>query len=80
MKEWISNYIDAERKALDTIPVDQVADAIETVKEALNNDRQIFVFGNGGSAADGFLTELTGRKSKRIFQNFDFRSGKVVFS
>ena len=52
MKEWISNYIAAERKALDTIPVDQVADAIETVKEALNNDRQIFVFGNGGSAAN----------------------------
>ena len=50
MKEWISDYIAAERKALDTIPVDQVAAAIETVKEVLQNDRHIFVFGNGGVA------------------------------
>ena len=30
MKEWISDYIAAERKALDTIPVDKVAAAIES--------------------------------------------------
>lgn len=30
------------------------------------------VIGNGGSAAIGFLIELTGRKSKRTFKKFDF--------
>ena len=72
MKEWISNYIAAERKALDTIPVDQVADAIETVKEALNNDRQIFVFGNGGSAANcsHFATDLGKGSSDAVGKRF----------
>ena len=72
MKEWISNYIAAERKALDTIPVDQVADAIESVKEALNNDRQIFVFGNGGSAANcsHFATDLGKGSSDAVGKRF----------
>ena len=72
MKEWISDYIAAERKALDTIPVDQVADAIETVKEALNNDRQIFVFGNGGSAANcsHFATDLGKGSSDAVGKRF----------
>ena len=72
MKEWISNYIAAERKALDTIPVDQVADAIETVKEALKNDRQIFVFGNGGSAANcsHFATDLGKGSSDAVGKRF----------
>ena len=51
MKEWISDYIAAEQKALASIPVEQVEQAIQAVKEALQNDRQIFVFGNGGSAS-----------------------------
>ena len=72
VKEWISNYIAAERKALDTIPVDQVADAIESVKEALNNDRQIFVFGNGGSAANcsHFATDLGKGSSDAVGKRF----------
>ena len=48
MKEWISDYIAAERKALDTIPVDKVAAAIEKVKEALQSaekfNARIFTF------------------------------------
>ena len=49
MKEWISDYIAAEQKALASIPVEQVEQAIQAVKEALQNDRQIFVFGNGAA-------------------------------
>ena len=52
MKEWISEYISAEQEALASIPVDQVADAIDAVKNTLKEDRQIFVFGNGGSASN----------------------------
>lgn len=72
MKEWISDYIAAERKALDTIPVDKVAEAIETVKEALKNDRQIFVFGNGGSASNcsHFATDLGKGSSDSVGKRF----------
>jgi D-sedoheptulose 7-phosphate isomerase len=72
VKKWISEYIAAERRALDTIPVDQVAAAIETVKEALQNDRQIFVFGNGGSAANcsHFATDLGKGSSDAVGKRF----------
>ncbi len=72
MKEWISDYLAAERKALDTISVDPVADAIETVKCALQNDRQIFVFGNGGSSSNcsHFATDLGKGSSDAIGKRF----------
>ncbi len=72
MKKWISNYIAAEQKALASIPVDQVAEAIETVKAALENDRQIFVFGNGGSASNSshFATDLGKGSSDAVGKRF----------
>ncbi len=38
-------------KALAGIDSEKVQQAIEVLKEARENDRQIFVFGNGGSAS-----------------------------
>lgn len=72
MKEWVSNYIDAEKRALDSIPVDAVVRAIETVKGALKDDRQIFVFGNGGSASNcsHFATDLGKGASDAIGKRF----------
>src|SRR5438445_7444579 len=60
MNEWIANYIAAQKAALDSIPVAKVARWIETLQAALRLDRQIFVFGNGGSAANSshFVTDL----------------------
>lgn len=37
--------------ALDTVDLDRVGDLIEVFRSAREHDRQIFVFGNGGSAA-----------------------------
>jgi len=73
MREWISDYIAAEQKALATIPVDQVAEAIETVKEALTEDRRIFVFGNGGSASNcsHFATDLGKGSSDAVGKRFN---------
>jgi len=60
MKQWISDYICAQKATHDSIPVEAVATLIETLRRALNEDRQIFVFGNGGSAANAshFATDL----------------------
>ena len=60
MNDWIANYIAAQKAALDSIPVEKVARLIATLREALRQDRQIFVFGNGGSAANAshFVTDL----------------------
>ena len=76
MKEWVSNYIAAEKRALDSIPVDEVVKAIETIKDALQNDRQIFVFGNGGSAANcsHFATDLGKGASDAVGRRFNVTS------
>ncbi|MGV3532831.1 MAG: D-sedoheptulose-7-phosphate isomerase [Chthoniobacteraceae bacterium] len=60
MQSWIQNYLDAQRRTVEALPVDQIAAAIETIREAWRHDRQIFAIGNGGSAANcsHFSTDL----------------------
>lgn len=72
MNEWISDYIKAQKAALDSIPVDAVAQAVNTLRDALKADRQIFVFGNGGSAANAshFATDLGKGSSDKLGKHF----------
>src|SRR5437667_2433022 len=72
MNDWIANYIAAQKAALDSIPVEKVARLIETLQEALRKDRQIFVFGNGGSAANAshFVTDLGKGASDKLAKRF----------
>ena len=60
MHEWIANYIEAEKAALDSIPIEKVESIILKFKEAHAEGRQIFLFGNGGSASNAshFATDL----------------------
>lgn len=72
MKQWISDYIRAQKAAHDSIPVDAVAQLIELLRETLMEDRQIFVFGNGGSAANAshFMTDLGKGASDKLGKRF----------
>ncbi len=72
MNDWISSYIEAQKAALDSIPVDAVAGLIERLKRALHEDRQIFVFGNGGSASNcsHFATDLGKGSSDALDKRF----------
>src|SRR5712671_7041265 len=72
MNDWIANYIAAQKSALDSIPVEKVARLIATLQEALRKDRQIFVFGNGGSAANAshFITDLGKGSSDKLKKRF----------
>ena len=60
VREWIANYIEAEKAALDSIPIEKVESIILKLKEAHAEGRQIFLFGNGGSASNAshFATDL----------------------
>ena len=60
MNQWISNYIKAQQDVLGSIPADKLASVVGILRTALKEDRQIFVFGNGGSAANAshFATDL----------------------
>ena len=72
MQNWIRDYVTAQKAALDSIPVEAVANLIETLRQALKEDRQIFVFGNGGSAANAshFVTDLGKGSSDKIGKRF----------
>src|SRR5215204_4252567 len=72
MNDWIANYITAQKAALDSIPIEGVATIIKTLAQALKDDRQIFVFGNGGSAANAshFVTDLGKGSSDKLEKRF----------
>ena len=72
MNDWIQGYITAQKAAHDSIPVAAVAELIEKLHAALNEDRQIFVFGNGGSAANAshFATDLGKLASDKVGKRF----------
>src|SRR5438445_13461702 len=72
MKRWITDFVDGQKAALDSIPVHGVAQLIEKLQKILAEDRQIFVFGNGGSAmnASHFATDLGKGSSDKIGRRF----------
>ncbi len=72
MKDWIADYLIAQKKALDSIAVDQVVRLVELFGRALKEDRQIFAFGNGGSAANcsHFATDLGKGASDKLGRRF----------
>ena len=72
MRDWITDYINAQAAANESIPVEAVARLIETLRRALKEDRQIFVFGNGGSAANAshFATDLGKGASDKLDRRF----------
>ena len=72
MKQWIQDYITKQKATHDSIPLDGVAQLVEKLRQALKADRQIFVFGNGGSAANAshFATDLGKGSSDKLGQRF----------
>ena len=72
MKSWINEYVKAQKAALDSIPADAVSRLIEKFRQAHREDRQIFVFGNGGSAANAshFATDLGKGASDKLGKRF----------
>ena len=69
---WIDRYRDAQQKATQAIPTEAVARLIDRLRLALAEDGQVFVFGNGGSAANAshFATDLGKGSSDKIGRRF----------
>src|SRR6478609_6766563 len=72
MKDWIAQYVQAQKSALDSIPAGAVERLVDLLQKALVEDRQIFVFGNGGSAANAshFVTDLGKGSSDKVGKRF----------
>jgi D-sedoheptulose 7-phosphate isomerase len=72
LNNWISDYIKVHCQTLATVPIEKVADLRMRLDRALQGDRQIYVCGNGGSAANAshFVTDLGKGASDAIGRRF----------
>jgi D-sedoheptulose 7-phosphate isomerase len=72
MNDWLSGYLRAQKTTLDSIPLEAVGQLIEKLGVALKNDQQVFIFGNGGSAASSshFATDLGKGASDKLGKRF----------
>jgi len=72
MKSWIENYLKAHHAAIDSIPAEGVNKLVEVLRTAWKEDRQVFIFGNGGSAtnASHFATDLGKGASDKLSRPF----------
>ena len=70
--EWIASYLCAQKAALDSIQPESVERIFDTLRHALQEGRQVFVFGNGGSAVNSshFATDLGKGASDKIGRRF----------
>jgi D-sedoheptulose 7-phosphate isomerase len=72
MEKFVDNYISGQVSALRSIKKEDVSKLITLFRHALDNDRQIFVCGNGGSAANAshFVTDLGKGSSDKTYRRF----------
>jgi D-sedoheptulose 7-phosphate isomerase len=72
MKTYFSEYISLQQRTLESIPVEKVAEVVSLFKTALDQEKNIFVFGNGGSAANAshFVTDLGKGSSDKTHKRF----------
>lgn len=50
-REKIAEYLALEQKVLDMLELDALNDAMNLIRQAYEEEKQIYIFGNGGSSA-----------------------------
>ena len=72
MQNWLTEYQRAQQATTAAIPLDQVAQIVKTIGTALREGKNIYVFGNGGSAANAshFATDLGKGASDKVGRRF----------
>ncbi len=70
--QWVADYLRAQKAALDSIAPEALVQLIQTLRHIHQEDRQVLVFGNGGSAANAshFATDLGKGASDRLGKRF----------
>lgn len=72
MRNYIKKYIVSQKEVLGHLSFEKLADVVQLFKQVLDNGRQVFVFGNGGSAANAshFVTDLGKGSSDKTYKRF----------
>ena len=70
--KWLADYFRAQQTAQESVPLELVARIIGDLRATLLADKQLFVFGNGGSAANlsHFATDLGKGASDKLGRRF----------
>jgi D-sedoheptulose 7-phosphate isomerase len=74
-REFLSTYFAEMKEIIDAMPLERIDDAIEALFDAWRNERQVFLIGNGGSAATAShatndLNKATIVEGKKRFRAF----------
>jgi D-sedoheptulose 7-phosphate isomerase len=51
LSEYVTQYLDGLKKIIDEMPADKIESMGEILFQAYRHNKQVFIFGNGGSAA-----------------------------
>ncbi len=72
LPQWLDEYRDRQQKVTAALPLAEVAGIVALLREAHEADAQVFVFGNGGSAANAshFATDLGKGASDALGKRF----------
>ena len=72
MTQWIADYLEAQKRAVDSVKPAEIAALVETLRVAWSQDQQIFAIGNGGSAANAshFAVDLGKGSSDTLPRRF----------
>lgn len=72
MEKWMKNYVESLNQTLNKMPFDKINDIINVLAKANKENKQIFVFGNGGSAGTSshFITDLGKGSSDKLKKRF----------
>ena len=75
MVEFIKNYMQEEKKEMDTVNPSDVKKVVDILFDAWKDGRQIFIFGNGGSAstASHFACDIGKGTLKRVYDHNERR-------
>jgi D-sedoheptulose 7-phosphate isomerase len=69
---WLQDYVTKQREVYAALPLDQVAAIVDLLRDAHAKGSQVFVFGNGGSAANAshFVTDVGKGSSDALGKRF----------
>ncbi len=72
IRSYLSEFIKSQQQVLEDIPLGKVEELITVFRNALKKDKNIFVFGNGGSASNAshFVTDLGKSASDKLGKRF----------
>ena len=75
MVEFIKQYIEQEKKEMDLINPEDVKAVVDILFDAWTNNKQVFIFGNGGSAstASHFACDLAKGTLQRVYDHKEKR-------